>query len=129
MSVENSRLDRESRTMARMVSLYCRAHHAASGADLCGACQDFLDYAKRRLSKCPYGDGKPTCSNCPVHCYKPAQREVASQIMRFAGPRMLIRHPLLAIAHKLDGFRKVGHPRELTRNERLHTHTEQESTD
>jgi hypothetical protein len=32
---------------------------------------------------------------------------------------MLFRHPYLAIAHQLDGFRKAEHPRELTRNERL----------
>ena len=39
-------------------------------------------------------------------------------IMRYAGPRMLFRHPYLAIAHQLDGFRKAEHPRELTRGQR-----------
>lgn len=39
--------------------------------------------------------------------------------MMYAGPRMLLRHPLLLIAHKLDGMRKVKHPRELTREERM----------
>jgi hypothetical protein len=39
--------------------------------------------------------------------------------MRYAGPRMLCRHPVLAIAHQIDGLRrKVLHPRELTRDER-----------
>jgi len=104
--------------MAKMVGIYCAAHHDSSGNVLCTSCQEFLDYADVRLDKCPYGDDKPTCSNCPVHCYKPAQREQAKEIMRFAGPRMLLRHPLLAIAHKIDGFRKVRHPVELTREER-----------
>jgi hypothetical protein len=32
---------------------------------------------------------------------------------------MLLRHPVLAIAHQIDGLRrKVQHPRELTRDER-----------
>lgn len=113
------RLDRERVTMGKMVGIYCSAHHRDSGDTLCAECQAFLDYADTRLHKCPYGEEKPTCANCPVHCYKPAQREQARTIMRYAGPRMLLRHPLLAIAHQLDGLRKARHPRELTREQRL----------
>ncbi|MCG7955581.1 MAG: nitrous oxide-stimulated promoter family protein, partial [Candidatus Thiodiazotropha endolucinida] len=28
-------------------------------------------------------------------------------VMRYAGPRMLLRHPLLSLYHLLDKFRKV----------------------
>ncbi len=38
--------------------------------------------------------------------------------MRYSGPRMLFRHPYLAVAHKLDGFIAAKHPKELTREER-----------
>ena len=48
----------------------------------------------------------------------PGERARAKMIMRYSGPRMLFRHPYLALAHKLDGFRKVGHPGELTREQR-----------
>jgi hypothetical protein len=113
------RLARERVTMSKMVGIYCSAHHGTSGDALCADCRVFLDYAETRLHKCPYGEEKPTCANCPVHCYKPAQREQARKIMRFAGPRMLLRHPLLAIRHQLDGLRKARHPRELTREQRL----------
>lgn len=113
------RLARERVTMSKMVGIYCSAHHDGSGEGLCTECREFLDYAQTRLQKCPYGEEKPTCANCPVHCYKPAQREHARQIMRYSGPRMLLRHPILAIAHQLDGFRKVRHPREATREQRL----------
>ena len=119
MRTPKKRLARERLTMAKMVGIYCSAHHGGSGDALCTACQEFLDYAKVRLQKCPYGDDKPTCANCPVHCYKPARKDQAREIMRYAGPRMLLRHPLLAIAHQLDGFRKVPHPRELTREQRI----------
>lgn len=112
------RLAREQLTMGKMVRIYCSAHHEGFGENVCDDCREFLGYAETRLRKCPYGDEKPTCANCPVHCYKPAQRDHARKIMRYAGPRMLLRHPLLAIAHQLDGFRKVRHPRELTREER-----------
>ena len=113
------RLARERLTMTKMVGIYCAAHHDSCEDSLCGSCREFLRYAGVRLQKCPYGDDKPTCANCPVHCYKPTRLAQARKIMRFAGPRMLLRHPLLAITHQLDGFRKVKHPRELTRKQRM----------
>lgn len=119
MHAEKKRLARERLTMATMVGMYCSAHHDLAGDTLCESCQEFQDYADARLQKCPYGEGKPTCANCPIHCYKPARKEQARQIMRFAGPRMLLRHPLLAIAHQLDSFRTARHPRELTREQRM----------
>lgn len=112
------RLARERVTMKKMVGIYCSAHHQTADDGLCGDCRHFLGYAETRLHKCPYGEDKPTCANCPVHCYKPAQREQARRIMRYAGPRMLLRHPILAIAHQFDSLRKVRHPRELTREQR-----------
>jgi len=119
MRRETKRIGRESLTMTKMVDIYCDAHHDSSRKTLCTVCKEFLDYAQLRLQKCPYGEDKPTCANCPIHCYKPARKAQARDIMRFAGPRMLLRHPLLAIAHQLDGFRKARHPRELTREQRL----------
>ena len=117
MDLSTRRLGREWLTMQRMVDIYCAAHHGDVAG--CAECREFLDYARVRLEKCPYGPHKPTCANCPVHCYKPAHREQARTIMRFAGPRMFLRHPLLTIAHLLDGRRKARHPRELTREERM----------
>ncbi|MDJ0656507.1 MAG: nitrous oxide-stimulated promoter family protein [Xanthomonadales bacterium] len=111
-------IDRENLTMTKMVGIYCRAHHG-TGGELCDDCAQFLDYAQVRLEKCPYGEDKPTCANCPVHCYKPRFRDRAKAIMRFSGPRMFLRHPLLTIAHLIDGRRRARHPRELTREERL----------
>lgn len=82
---------------------------------MCPDCAKLMAYAERRLQKCPYGSDKPTCANCPIHCYKPAQRETARIIMRYAGPRMTWRHPLRAITHLYDKMRKVKHPLELRR--------------
>lgn len=44
---------------------------------------------------------------CPVHCYQPAKREEMKQIMRWAGPRMLWRHPILTVRHLVDDRRPV----------------------
>ena len=99
------RLERERRTIDAMVRLYCRDHHGTRG-EPCGECGELLEYALARLERCRFGDGKPTCANCPVHCYRPDMRERVREVMRYSGPRMLLRHPYLAIAHLRDGRRK-----------------------
>jgi hypothetical protein len=91
---------REKRTVAAMLRIYCEAHgHAPGDGGLCVTCGALFEYADTRLDRCPYGDGKPTCKACPIHCYQPARREEMRQVMREAGPRMLWRHPWLAIVH------------------------------
>ena len=101
------RLDREWRTIVAMVDIYCRAHHAA-GPGRCAECQGLLDYAGVRLERCRFGAEKPTCVKCPVHCYQQARREQVRAVMRYAGPRMVWRHPVLSVRHWVDGLRKAG---------------------
>ncbi len=84
-----------------MVSIYCRGHHLTTG-ELCDDCREQLDYSFARLNRCPFGSDKPVCANCTVHCYKPAMRSKARTVMRYAGPRMIWRHPILALRHLLD---------------------------
>lgn len=99
------RLDREKRTIQAMLRLYCRDHHASRGGELCGACQGLLDYAWRRLDTCPFQELKPACNHCQVHCYSKRMREQVRQVMRYSGPRLLLRHPLLSLYHLLDTYR------------------------
>jgi hypothetical protein len=111
MKLLHSRLEREHRTLVRMTGIYCADHHArAPGAGLCPDCRSLMDYAERRLAKCPYGSEKPTCAKCPIHCYKADPRERVRTIMRYAGPRMTWRHPVLSLLHLLDKLRRVEHP-------------------
>jgi hypothetical protein len=96
---------REITTIALMVELYCRGKHVIERAQPCAECTELFEYAMRRTERCVFGDAKPTCANCQVHCYTKTMRERVKQVMRWAGPRMLLRHPSLAIAHKLDGLK------------------------
>lgn len=100
------RMQRERETIAAMIRIYCRAHHAPQGRELCESCQALLAYAHARLAKCPFQENKPTCARCPIHCYRPDQRDQIRDVMRYAGPRMILRHPRLALLHLLDGLRK-----------------------
>ncbi len=78
-----------------MVRLYCRHEHAAANPDSCPDCKQLLAYAAQRMDKCVYGDNKPVCSQCPVHCYKPEMRTKIKKVMRYAGPRMMWSSPIL----------------------------------
>jgi hypothetical protein len=105
MRNKSRRIDRENATVAAMIRMYCRDTHGSK--ELCLECSSLLDYARMRLEKCLFGEGKTTCTICPVHCYKPDMRERIRVVMRYAGPRMMYRHPLMAILHLIDGRRKA----------------------
>ena len=98
-------MKRERKTLEAMIRLYCNHRHAGKDA-LCNECTELIEYARGRLARCPFQEGKTTCAKCPTHCYKPAMRERARAVMRYAGPRMFPRHPLLTALHYLDSLRK-----------------------
>ena len=98
------RLARELATVRAMVGLHCRGRHGG-GRALCDDCEALWQYAQARVARCPLRADKPTCVQCPVHCYKPERREQIRAVMRYAGPRMPWRHPVLTLFHILAGRR------------------------
>jgi hypothetical protein len=109
MPSDPPRIAREKQTIRAMVAIYCRAHHGTAG-EVCDDCRQLLDYAFGRLDRCFFGAEKPACANCPVHCYKPSMREKAKAVMRYAGGRMIYKHPVMAARHWLDGLRRRDRP-------------------
>ncbi|MDU9047634.1 MAG: nitrous oxide-stimulated promoter family protein [Candidatus Electrothrix sp. Rat3] len=101
----SSRIQREAETVAVMIGQYCRINHG-EGKDLCADCAELLSYAERSLANCPFQEGKTTCGNCKVHCYKPSMRERIREVMRVIGPRMILTNPVMALRHAVDGLRK-----------------------
>ena len=85
-----SRITREKKIVELMIRLYCKRKER--NRELCPACQDLLKYAHARL--------------CTVHCYKPEMRQRMQSVMRYAGPRMLLYHPIAAIRHLME---ETGH--------------------
>jgi len=108
------RMNREQKTVEAMIRIFCRGHHGKAEKSLCAQCKVLEAYAHQRLGRCPFRESKPTCANCAVHCYGPDMREKIKGVMRYAGPRMAYRHPLLAFFHFIDGFRK--NPQRLRRS-------------
>jgi predicted amidophosphoribosyltransferase len=106
MSVNQILMNREKNTIRHMIGMYCRARHHMQNT-LCAECNQLLDYSTACIDRCPYKEGKPTCAKCPIHCYKPAMREKIRRVMRYAGPRMMIFHPVLAFLHFAGDLRRV----------------------
>ena len=106
MNGTGPRISQEKRTIDAMLGIYCRDRHATREG-LCPDCTALRGYAHRRLEICPFQEDKPVCNRCEVHCYSARMRERVRAVMRYAGPRMLLRHPVLAIRHLLDERRPV----------------------
>jgi len=104
-AMSGKRIAREKETIRKMIALYEKQCPQASKA--AGHYPALNEYADKRLDKCVFGEEKPACKQCPVHCYQPAKREEMKQVMRWAGPRMLLRHPILTVRHLIDDRRPV----------------------
>ncbi len=96
-----------------MIRLYCNKHHGGKG-ELCTECDELLAYARMRLDKCLFQENKTTCGKCLIHCYKPEMKTKVKLVMRYSGPRLLLHHPILALHHVKDGFKKPEKTRKTT---------------
>jgi len=105
------RIRRERRLLAAMIGIWCQDQHtrAAPGsgagrksAILCNDCTSLLRYGQQRLDHCALGECKRPCADCTSDCYSEAMRPRMLEITRYAEPRLLSRHPLLGLRHRLD---------------------------
>jgi hypothetical protein len=94
-------MERERRTIEAMITLHCHGHHRER-TGLCPDCISLLEYSFLRLEKCPFQGNKPACGICPVSCYNVSMKAKMKSVMRYSGPRMLYRHPFLALFHMID---------------------------
>ena len=106
MSKQHPRIKREKKTIDKMVHVYWKGNHGTKNNQLFDECIEFLSYAFMRLDKCPFQEEKSTCGKCLVHCYRPDMKEKAKKIMRYSGPRLIYRSPILALHHVFDGRKK-----------------------
>jgi hypothetical protein len=99
-------MDKGKNIIKAMLKIYCQAHHANTEA-LCLNCEMLRQYAVKKLENCPFGKDKPVCSKCSAHCYSSENRDLIRKVMLFSGPRMIFRHPVLAMDHMLKTFKKL----------------------
>ncbi len=99
-------LHHEKRTVEIIIKMYCANRHS-SATKLCDDCGDLLDYALCRLDRCPFGEKKPSCSKCTIHCYRADMQTKIISVMKYSGPRMIFKHPVLALRHIIKDRKKV----------------------
>ena len=104
MSGESFRKKRDIKTIEAMIRIYCSGKHR-TGSKPCPECEGLLRYAIKHINRCPLKELKTTCAKCSVHCYAPAMREKIKNVMRYSGPRMMYRHPILSLLHIFDGLK------------------------
>lgn len=64
---------------------------------------ELIRYSSNKLDHCKFGNDKPFCSKCTVHCYSPEMREKIKMVMRYSGPRIIFYHPIVTLKHILKG--------------------------
>ena len=95
-----TRIENEKAVVGKMIRLYYR--HKLGLLEPSTEELELVCYAQQRLSRCKFGEKKPACKKCPIHCYRPDMRAKIRDVMRWAGPRMIIYDPIAAIKHILN---------------------------
>lgn len=101
------RIAREKRIVDKMITIYCQKNHHSKNGALCPECEELKAYTHKRLLCCPFAKDKPVCAKCKIHCYNTQRREQIKKVMRYAGPKMVYKHPIDTIIyfyHKLIHF-------------------------
>ncbi len=102
---------REKDIISLMMRIYCCGNKhidiknrfvSKADAELCDDCSQLLKYAIDRTYKCPFIETKTFCSNCKLHCYQKHESEKIKKVMRYAGPRLLLYHPIPVIKHWIE---------------------------
>ncbi len=109
----------EKEVVTQMIEIYCRGNHhdgreewgAANCRNphfgpegryrLCPDCAALAEYSCTRTQVCPRTAIKTFCKNCPIHCYEEGQNQKIKQVMRYAGPRIMLHHPVDGVYHCL----------------------------
>ncbi len=121
-------------TLGFMVEVYCKGNHTdrpksaleSDAVDLgvydgahhipqvCTECAAHLAYGEKRRALCPK-DPKPSCKYCDIHCYSPEEAEFQRTVMRYSGPRAILKPFLFrpAIEHLLQERRDAKRIREM----------------
>lgn len=105
--VTTTQQNKDLRTLARFIQVYCRHKHAGhrkrivrlrghdvaaiagSRLSLCHSCEKLLVHAFVKRTHCPMVP-KPACKRCPNHCYHPKYRANIREVMKFSGMQLLL---------------------------------------
>ena len=94
-------IPKEKATIRKTFGVYCHSHHNTTGDKLCPKCTALLATVMTKMNRCPYGITKPICDRCEMPCFGDAANKQFREIMSSSQSRMLLRHPVMAVKHKM----------------------------
>ncbi|MFA7116675.1 MAG: nitrous oxide-stimulated promoter family protein [Bacteroidales bacterium] len=90
--MKETKIHKEQRIVSKMIDIYARKYDFPEAEEL-------KAYAIEKLEHCTFGENKPSCRKCPIHCYKTDMRTLIKKVMRYSGPRMIFYAPLEIFKH------------------------------
>ena len=113
---------KEKETIRKTFGKYCNANHGTTDEKLCAKCTAVLSTVMIKISRCPYGIGKPVCEQCETHCFGERFTNDFLEIMRGGQKKMLMSHPIMTVKHKLASlgaeYAKMQRDKNLLTNKR-----------
>ena len=94
-------IPKEKANIKKTFAVYCHKEHNTSGDKLCPKCTALLATVLMKMNRCPYGITKPICDRCDRPCFGAKATQDFLTIMKSAQRGMFLRHPVMAIKHKL----------------------------
>lgn len=107
-SVADKQEEKDRATLNAIARIYCDAHHGEAPKDsdgLCSSCCAAVESTMDRVSVCPFGHAG-NCEDCSVKCQRGGDQKRIKEIMKYAAPRMFLRHPLMSLEYLRKKFRK-----------------------
>ena len=99
-------IPKEKANIKKTFGVYCHSHHGTTGEKLCPKCTALLATVMTRMNRCRYGITKPICDKCEFtgECFGHQQAREFLKIMQSGSKKMYLKHPVMAVKHKLSGM-------------------------
>lgn len=96
-------IPKEKINMKKSLGIYCNARHNTKDGKLCPKCTAMLATLLNKMNHCPYGSTKPICDHCEMMCFGPEYNKIFLEVMDSSSKKMMLKHPLMSVKHKLLG--------------------------
>lgn len=95
---------KEKENIRKTFGKYCNSNHGTTDGKLCAKCTAVLSTVMIKISRCPYGIGKPICEQCETPCFGERFTNEFLAIMKGGQKDMLLSHPIMTVKHKIAGL-------------------------
>lgn len=94
-------IEKDRRTLEAIGRIYCQGNHASCEKDasgMCPECRAAIEQTLARTEVCPHNH-EGNCQDCTTPCHRGEAKQQIKNIMRYAAPRMIFRHPFMTLEY------------------------------